>query len=136
MSEQRSELKPKSKIRRELLKLGGLIALLPELPLSTVFASPPKDQKFSEDLAILNVALGLEHQAIAAYQAVMEIQLLSKDMLDLVTGFQKDHKSHRDSIKKIIKRYGGTPVEPQQYNFGSINTADDILQLAHRLEQE
>ena len=93
-------------------------------------------KKFPGDVAILNVALGLEHEAIAAYQAGAESKLLSADQLSMALAFQKDHKRHRDTLTKFVRRFRGTPVEPKsQYDFGTIASAADVLKLAQRLEQ-
>ncbi len=118
MDDQKSKLVPQAKTRRGV---GGLMTLV---------------EKFPGDLAILNVALGLEHEAIAAYQAGAESRLLSGQVLETALSFQRDHKRHRDTLIKFIKRYGGTAVESKpQYDFGTIKTAEDILNLAHKLEQ-
>ncbi len=93
-------------------------------------------QMFPGDLAILNVALGLEHQAIAAYDAAVASGLLSGDVLEMAAHFQQDHKRHREAIVRLLGWFGGTPVAPEgTYDFGTISTAQDILTLAHRLEQ-
>jgi rubrerythrin len=92
--------------------------------------------RFPGDLAILNVALGLEHQAIAAYQAGAKSGLLSGIALDMAVSFQRDHERHRDTIDTFLRRFGGSPVPPSQaYEFETIRTSEDILALAHRLEQ-
>ena len=66
--------------------------------------------KFEGDVAILNVALGLEHQAIAAYDAGAGSKLLSADQLKVAVSFQREHKAHRDALIKYIRRFKGTPV--------------------------
>src|SRR6185369_2805436 len=121
---------------RKLLQCGSLITLLHGSSLlSSTFAKTP--ERYSGDLEILNVALGLEHKAIAACRAGAEGKLLTGQTLDSIRSFEIDHKRHRDSIIKIIKRFGGVAHEPErQYDFGSINSAQDLLQLAHDLEQE
>ncbi|CAN5642323.1 ferritin-like domain-containing protein [soil metagenome] len=137
MPDQKSKLTAKATTRRKLLQLGGSMALIRGLtfPAATP-ASASTPQKFPDDLAILNVALGLEHEAVAAYQAGAESRLLTGQVLETALSFQKDHKHHRDAIIKLIKRYGGTAVEPKPgYDFGVIKTAEDILGLAHKLEQ-
>jgi rubrerythrin len=93
-------------------------------------------QQFPADRAILNVALGLEHQAIAAYQAGAKSGLLSGSALDMAVSFMRDHERHRDTITRFLGRFGGSPVLPRtDYDFGTIKAAGDILTLAHRLEQ-
>lgn len=93
-------------------------------------------QQFPDDLAIVNVALGLEHEAIAAYHAGAASGLLEGDLLDMAASFLDDHERHRDRLLGVLRRFGGTPVLPQEaYDFGTITAAGDILALAHRLEQ-
>ena len=92
--------------------------------------------KFAGDLAILNVALGLEHQAIAAYDAGAGSKLLSADQLKLAVSFQNTHKRHREVLMRYIRRFGGTAVTPKSsYDFGTITSAADIIKLAHSLEE-
>ena len=93
-------------------------------------------QQFPDDLAIVNVALGLEHEAIAAYQTGAASGLLTGSALDMAVSFLGDHERHRDRLVGFLRRFGGIPVLPTDtYDFGTITTAGDILTLAHRLEQ-
>lgn len=70
-----------------------------------------------------NVALGLEHQAIAAYQVSAESKLLSGTALVEALSFQSDHKRHRDSIITLIEQNRGTPVASlAHYDFGTIDS--------------
>ena len=120
--------------RRQLLQAGGVsAAAVGALALGT--AVPAAAAKFGGDLAILNVALGLEHQAIAAYDAGAKSKLLSADQLKIAVSFQNDHKRHRGALTGFIKRFGGTPVAPKSsYDFGTITSATDIVKLAQSLE--
>lgn len=93
------------------------------------------------DVAILNVALGLEHEAINAYTLGAQSGLLSKPVLDVAVLFQSHHKAHRDALAATIGKLGGKAVAEKtlaQYatdlNASSIKSATDILQLAARLE--
>ena len=52
----------------------------------------------SRDVGILNVALGLEHQAIGAYQLGAGSGLLQKSTLEVAMLFQAHHKAHRDAL--------------------------------------
>jgi rubrerythrin len=93
-------------------------------------------QLFPDDLVILNVALGLEHEAIAAYQAGAASGLLSGSALEMAISFLGDHERHRDSLTGFLRRFGGSPVTlADSYDFGTLTTAADVLTLAHRLEQ-
>lgn len=95
------------------------------------------------DVAILNVALGLEHQGIAAYQIGAESGLLKKPLLDVAVLFQGHHKAHRDLLAGAIEKLGGKPVAAQSMaayraspalGIASISTDLDVLRLAQRLE--
>ena len=121
--------------RRRLMKAGG--ASVTALALAGL-ARPAlaADPKYGGDLAILNIALGLEHQAIAAYDAGAKSKLLSADQLKLAVSFQNDHKRHRDALTHYIRRFKGTPVDPKSsYDFGAIGSAGDIVKLAQSLEE-
>ena len=94
----------------------------------------------SDDVAILNTALGLEHQAIAAYQVGAESGLLQKPVLDLAVQFQGDHKKHAEILTSTISKMGGSPVvakRPADYGFptASLKSQADVLKFAANLEQ-
>lgn len=102
-------------------------------------AGPPREG----DVGILNVALALEHEAIAAYQLGAESGLLKGGLLDVAVLFQGHHKTHRDAQVEAIKKLGGKPVEAKaadeykkssKLNVASLKTAEDVLRLAQRLE--
>ncbi len=95
----------------------------------------------SRDIGILNVALGLEHEAINAYQLGAGSGLLQKPVLDLAVQFQGHHKSHRDALVATIQKMGGTPVAEKKLDeYAKALKADtlrnqaDVLDLAARLE--
>jgi len=133
MSMRDDKANPKPVSRRQVLQAGGLSAAAGVI--ASALPAAAKEARFAGDLAILNVALGLEHQAIAAYDAGANSKLLSADQLKIAVSFQNDHKHHRDVLTSFIKRFGGTPVEPKStYNFGTITSAADIVKLAQSLE--
>lgn len=95
----------------------------------------------SKDVGILNVALGLEHEAINAYQLGAGSGLLQKPVLDIAVQFQGHHKAHRDALIATIMKMGGTPVmEKKLDEYAKALKADtlrnqgDVLDLAARLE--
>ena len=95
----------------------------------------------SKDVQILNVALGLEHEAINAYQLGAKSGLLQKSALDVAVMFQAHHKSHRDALIATIEKLGGRPVtEKTLDDYAKALRADtlknqgDVLSLAARLE--
>ena len=95
----------------------------------------------SSDVAILNVALALEHEAIGAYQLGAESGLLSKDVLNVAVQFQSHHKEHRDALVSTIGTLGGDAVASKELaeyakalNAASLKSQTDVLKLAARLE--
>jgi rubrerythrin len=95
------------------------------------------------DVSILNVALGLEHEGIAAYQIGAESGLLPKSVMDVAVGFQSQHKAHRDALIATIQKLGGKPVvalpmeeylKSAKLNIPAIKSAKDVVKLAQRLE--
>lgn len=93
------------------------------------------------DINILNVALGLEHEAIAAYQLGAGSGLLAKPVLDVAVAFQGHHKAHRDALVATIGKLGGRPVAEKALDAyakaldaASLKSQADVLALAARLE--
>jgi len=96
----------------------------------------------AQDVGILNVALGLEHEAIGAYQLGAESGLLQKPVLDVAVLFQSQHKEHRDALTGAIMKMGGTPVAAKPLgDYAAALKADtlksqaDVLMLAAKLER-
>ena len=89
-----------------------------------------------DDVDILNVALGLEHEAIYAYGLAGKSGLLSEKAADVGLLFQGSHEGHRDLLVKISRRKGGRPVSPaEKYTWGvPLKDEKDVLQLAFNLE--
>lgn len=94
-----------------------------------------------KDVGILNVALGLEHEAINAYQLGAQSGLLQKPVLDVAVLFQSHHKAHRDALIATIEKMGGKPVAEKSIDeytkalsASTLKTQADVLSLATRLE--
>jgi rubrerythrin len=95
----------------------------------------------AKDVDILNVALGLEHEAINAYQLGAGSGLLQKPVLDVAVQFQGHHKTHRDALVATIQKLGGRPVAEKSLDeyakalgAASLKSQADVLDLAARLE--
>ena len=93
------------------------------------------------DVGILNVALGLEHEAINAYQLGAGSGLLGKPVLDVAVAFQSHHKAHRDALAAAIRKMGGSPVAEKPLDeyakaldAAALKSQADVLMLAARLE--
>lgn len=92
------------------------------------------------DLNILNVALGAEYQAIAAYQVGAESKLLKPSVLKVAVKFQGDHKKHAEVLHDTLVKLGGKPVMSKataEYGFptGALKNQKDVLRFAAGLEK-
>nr|WP_115681491.1 ferritin-like domain-containing protein [Cupriavidus taiwanensis] len=130
--------------RRGLLKAPGLFAL-GSLAVITLGESMPawaqtQSGSTKDDINILNTALGLEYQAIAAYQAGAESGLLQKPVLATAVKFQDHHKAHAQVLAGTVSKLGGTPVTAKKasaYEFPTdkLKTQADVLRFAAGLEK-
>jgi len=94
-----------------------------------------------KDVDILNIALGLEHEAINAYQLGAGSGLLQKPVLDVAVLFQSHHKAHRDALVATIQKMGGKAVAEKSIDeyakaltAASLKNQTDVLTLAAKLE--
>lgn len=129
--------------RRSFLGTGGTLSVtaLALLAGNHALAQGAPAGDMAKDVSILNVALGLEHEAINAYQLGAGSGLLQKPVLEIALMFQGHHKSHRDALIATIQKMGGTPVaEKKLEEYAKVLKADtlknqgDVLDLAARLE--
>lgn len=135
---------PADPARRNVLTTGGLglltVAAVGVLANSTAMARA--GDASASDVDILNIALGLEHEAIAAYQIGAESGLLQKQVLNAAVLFQSHHKMHRDALIGAIGKLGGTAVaakSTREYvdalGVSSVKSQADVLRLAQKLER-
>lgn len=121
--------------RRGFALSTATVALLAGVRIAGAAEAPAEDAK------ILNVALGLEHEAINAYQLGAQSGLLEKGVLDVAVLFQGHHKAHRDALTATIKKLGWTPVAEKKLDeyakalkADTLKSQGDVLTLAARLE--
>ena len=128
--------------RRGFMRSGGaLSAVAVALLAGKDVLAQGMSADVSKDVSILNVALGLEHEAINAYQLGAGSGLLQKPVLDVAVLFQSHHKGHRDALIATIEKMGGKPVMERSLddyakalNAGTLKSQADVLALAARLE--
>ncbi len=131
--------------RRALLSGGGkatlsAVAVALIAGCESMASSSASNVDPADDVAILNIALGLEHEAIAAYQVGAESGLLSAGVLKVAVGFQSDHKQHADVLATTITKFGGAPVATMkvgdyQFPVDQLKSEADVLRFAAGLEQ-
>lgn len=93
------------------------------------------------DVGVLQGALALEHEGIAAYTIAGGSGLLTPDVLKIALVFLGHHKGHRDALANLIRKAGGNPVEPKtnaeyttELNLGALKSQGDVVTLATKLE--
>lgn len=122
-------------ITRRATLTAGAFALLAGCSTSQTASAPPRQS----DVDLLNVALGLEYEAIAAYQLGAESKLLTPAVLQLAVAFQSDHKEHAALLDKTIRSIGGRPVEAKtvkDYGFRTDRLTDQAAVLSFAAELE
>lgn len=133
--------------RRKLLRVGGASFLSATAVALIAGCEKMASQAQAQtnpagDVQILNVALGLEHEAISAYSIAAGSGLVTKAVLPVAVTFQGHHKEHRDALIATIRKLGGTPVAAKSdgevaksLNAASLKNQTDVLRLAQRLER-
>ncbi len=92
-----------------LATLGGAFG-------ATDVAAGPLDS----DLEILNYALTLEHLEAAAYKAINGAGVLTGRAATYFRSFGAHEADHVAALIATIQKLGGTPVQPQPYNFSGV----------------
>ncbi len=104
-------------------------------------AAADVDDDTQGDIDLLNGALELELEAVAAYTQGAE--LLSGEALDFGKQFAAQEQEHADALEVVIEDLGGTPAgakSAEEYatelSFDELKSADDVLELAVEIENE
>jgi len=104
-------------------------------------AKPARGADVSHDVDIMQGALAIEHEGIAAYQLAGASGLLKPATLKVALLFQSHHKQHRDALEALITKAGGKPVGPKtdaeytkELNLGQLKSEGDVVKLATNLE--
>lgn len=65
----------------------------------------------NNDVKMLNIALGLEQFAIAAYEIAADTGLLSEETIKTAKLFQSHHGHHVAKLRETVLKLGGEPVK-------------------------
>ena len=127
--------------RNALVTSGALLSAGAVALLGGEALAQMKDANPSGDIAILNVAVGLEYEGINAYAIALKSGLLNGDAIKAATKFQDDHKRHNDALIAAIRTLGGEPVKEKSeavyakaLKVDRLKNQVDVLDLAARLE--
>ncbi len=97
-------------IRSAFVNAGASMAVLHLLERS-VEALPRNEET---DIAILNAALGLEHEAIGLYADALSRNLVPTGLREYAVEFKGAHEGHRDTQVEILRERGATAVAPHK----------------------
>jgi Ferritin-like domain len=131
--------------RRRLLSTGvvalssaGLTALMGANPA----IAQPRGGNAAQDVQILNAAIALEHEGIAAYTIAAGSGLLQPAVVQIGVTFRGHHQLHRDELIRAVQALGGRAVAAKtdaeyaaDLNAGALQNQVDVLRLALRLER-
>ena len=128
---------PSAASRRTLLLGAGLLAGGAVL----AAGASARAADASGDVQVMQGALALEHEGIAAYRLAGASGLLQPDTLKVALIFKGHHEQHRDALAGLIRKAGGNPVEPRpdadyvkELNLGVLKSQADVVMLATKLE--
>ena len=87
------------------------------------------------DLNVLNAALDLENEAVAAYSQALKV--LKGANLRFARTILNQERAHAAALQRAIKRMGQKPNQARtDYNFPRLTTEDAVLRFATQLENK
>ena len=133
--------------RRSLIGAGaaslsavGLLALADAT--TPAFAKGKKMSDGAQDANLLNAAVALEHEGIAAYEIAIGSGIRPAEVAGIARAFQDHHKQHNEALFAAVRRLGAEPAAAKtiaQYaedlQASKLKTVADILQFAYGLER-
>lgn len=137
--------RPQSTSRRDLL--GGSAKTLSVVGLSLVLGAGVTDiasaqPQVDQDVQLLNAAIALEHEGIAAYTIAAGSGLLQPAVVQIGVTFRGHHQRHRDELIRAVRTLGGTPIAAKtdadyakQLDADALHNQNDVLRLALGLER-
>ena len=86
----------------------------------------PKNEE--TDIAILNAALGIEHEAIGLYGEALLRNLVPAGLREYAVEFKGAHEGHRDTQVEILRERGVTAVGPHKVDpIGEAAAGDAVI---------
>lgn len=104
-------MNPRREFIRSAARSTGASALVFKFLEGRVEALPRNEET---DIAILNAALGLEHEAIGLYGDALSRDLVPTGLRDYAVEFKGAHEGHRDTQIEILRERGVTATEPHK----------------------
>ena len=94
-----------------------------------------QDAPFKNDIDVLNYALTLEYFEAELYKVLSAGGKLQGKDLQYIQLFGQQEQAHVDAVLATVQKLGGTPVTKGNYNFPTLNTREDVLNLLNVVEQ-
>jgi hypothetical protein len=117
---------------RRLVHAAGLTPIVLGFLEDKVQALPSGE---ATDLAVLDAALRLEHEAIAVYDHGLKRGLFPSGLRRWAVEFRGDHLGHRDTQIAIVEERGGRVSSPPAgYDWGATQDGDRMVRLALDIE--
>jgi hypothetical protein len=135
---------PGVRSRRRLLAralAGGLAMMMAGLLASCASLGPPapRIRNASDDAALLDNLLGLENEAVAAYELVCARGVLKGAERAQAAAFEEDHRKHAEALARMIDRLGGKKIgeAKRDYGFspGAVAEREDAIGFLIDIEQ-
>jgi hypothetical protein len=113
----------------------GLLSGCTSIALGETKSNGPVD-----DAAVVNSVLGLEYEAVAAYEAALAAGVLAEPEAVMARAFKADHVKHAEAMVRTIIRLQGKPVAARaatDYRFAAaeLKSRDDALRFFVAFEQ-
>jgi len=130
--------------RRSLLRAGGMTLSAAGFTalFGTAGAAYAAGSAVSQDVQLLNAAIALEHEGIAAYTIAAGSGLLQPAVVDIGVTFRGHHMQHRDELMAAVERLGGKPAPAKaeadyvkDLGVAGLKSQADVLRLALKLER-
>ncbi len=119
-----SPLTPRRQFIRSAAQNGGVSVAVFKFLEGRVSALPKGEDT---DIAILNVALALEHEAIGVYGDALARNLVPAGLREYAVEFVGAHEGHRDTQVEILRERGVTAAGPHKVDPIRETTAGDAV---------
>ena len=117
-------LRARREFIRNAARNAGVTAAVSGFLLGRAEALPKSEET---DIAILQAALGLEHEAIGIYADALSRNLVPAGLRDYAVEFKGAHEGHRDTQVEILRERGIDAVAPHKVDPLRESTAGDAV---------
>src|SRR3954452_330621 len=122
-SDEASRNGPRSWTRRRVIAGGASTAVALAMPAAlggcaSLGPAPPKSRDPGDDVALLDNLIGLQDEAVAAYEFARGAGALAGAELVQANAFEDDHRKHAAALRRIAERLGGKTIAEAKRDYG------------------